>query len=131
MIVPSEKTNNHYLINPSKYKILHNHAIQKEYYKVTEEQVERINEEAVKISGEFKMDDRIEASALKSSYITLKDHKEDWPSRLHCRLTNHTKTNLGHISKSILDRLNGEVRKATALTQEYKRGHQMVQQPSR
>ena len=68
------------------------------------------------IAGKLEMDDRIEAMALKSSYITLKDHKEDWPARLHCRLINPTKSNLGSISKSVLDRINGEVRKATKLT---------------
>ena len=63
------------------------------------------------------MDDRIEALALKPSYLTLKDNKADWPGKLHCRLINPTKTKLGKISKSILDRINGEVRKATGFKQ--------------
>ena len=50
------------------------------------------------------MDDRIEAMSLNPSCVTLKDHKEDWPARIHCRLIIPTKTNLGRISKTILER---------------------------
>ena len=32
------------------------------------------------IARELQLDDRIEAMALKSSFLTLKDHKPDWPA---------------------------------------------------
>ena len=93
------------------------YIIQKEYKRVGEEKVEKINTEAAKIAADLELDNRIEALALKPSYLTLKDHKSDWPGKVHCRLINPTKTNLGKISKSILDRVNGEVRKGTGFKQ--------------
>ena len=69
-----------------------------------------IDEDAANIAGKVKMVDRFEAMELKSSY-TLTDLKEDWPAKFHCRLINITQSNLGRISKSILDRINKEVRK--------------------
>ena len=61
-----------------------------------------IDEDAANIAGKVKMDDRIEAMER----YTLKY----WPAKLHCRLINPTQTNLERISKSILDRINKEVR---------------------
>jgi hypothetical protein len=117
VIVSSDKTSNFYLIPRSQYKDLQAKTIQKEYKRVGEEKVEKINAEAAKIAADLELDNRIEALALKPSYLTLKDHKSDWPGKVHCRLINPTKTNLGKISKSILDRVNGEVRKATGFKQ--------------
>ena len=35
---------------------------------------------------------------------------QHWPAKINCRLINPTKTNIGVISKSILDRINTELR---------------------
>ena len=42
-----------------------------------------------------------------------KDHKDSFPSRVECRLINPAKNIIGVISKSILDKINKAVRKAT------------------
>ena len=39
-------------------------------------------------------------------YITIKDHKEDFPNKISCCLTNHSKSSIGKISKVILDKIS-------------------------
>ena len=52
-----------------------------------------------------------------SAYITLKDHKENFRSNPTCKLINPTKSEIGKISKQILDRINKELLKATKVNQ--------------
>ena len=40
------------------------------------------------------------------SYITVKDHKKDFPHKISCRLINPSKSDIGKISKHILDKIN-------------------------
>ena len=47
------------------------------------------------------------------AFISRKDHKDSFPSRVECRLINPAKNNIGVISKSILDKINAAVRKVT------------------
>ena len=87
------------------------------YKKVTETKVEKINVEAASIANGLEIADRVEALALKTSFLSLKDHKQDFPSKLSFRLINPTKTNIGQISKQILDRINGDIRISSMVNQ--------------
>ena len=40
------------------------------------------------------------------SYITIKDHKEDFTLKVSCRLINPSKSDIGKISKYVLDKVN-------------------------
>ena len=40
------------------------------------------------------------------AYITVKDHKEDFPANPKFRLINPSKTDIGKVSKVILDKIN-------------------------
>ena len=40
------------------------------------------------------------------AYITVKDHKEDFPHKLSFRLINPCKSDIGKISKNLLDKIN-------------------------
>ena len=48
--------------------------------------------------------------ARKDAYITLKDHKETFATKLPCRLINPAKSEMGRVSKSILGRITQNVR---------------------
>ena len=39
-------------------------------------------------------------------YITVKDHKEDFPHKISCRMINPSKSDIGKISKIIPDKIN-------------------------
>ena len=117
IIVSADKTDNHYLIPVEEYRRLMLENITKEYKRASVSTVNRINREAANIARDLQLDDRIEAMALKSSFLTVKDHKPDWPAKINCRLINPTKTNIGVISKSILDRINSDLRSKLEINQ--------------
>ena len=49
--------------------------------------------------------------------MTIKDHKENFEREKKCRLINPAKSQIGKISKQLLQQINVEVREATGLTQ--------------
>ena len=65
-----------------------------------------INTEAKVFAQTLKIDDRVESLAPKESFITLKDHKDNFQNNPTCRLINPTKSELGKVSKQILDKIN-------------------------
>ena len=69
------------------------------YYKDTE------NGKLAKIAKQLSVDDRIEQMCENESYITIKDHKEDFPNKISCRLINSSKFDIGKINKTILDKI--------------------------
>ena len=50
-------------------------------------------------------------------FLTAKDHKQNFETRPQFRLINRSKTNVGIISKQILDKINSKLREKTGLNQ--------------
>ena len=113
----ADKTSNLYSIKPEDYSrhLLNNFTT--EYSKSTPTATNRINMEAASIARNLELDERIEAMANKPAYLKLKDHKDDFPARLKFRLINPCNSNIGIISKNILDRINNAVKASTGLQQ--------------
>ena len=59
------------------------------------------------------IEDRMEQYTETSCFITLKDHKENFSSHPKCRLINPAKSNLGKVSKSILEKITSNVKVKT------------------
>ena len=70
-----------------------------------------------KIAHNLRIDDRVEDQSSKPAFVTIKDHKENFPNNINCRLINPAKTNIGKISKQLLEQLNTDIRNATDLQQ--------------
>ena len=51
------------------------------------------------------------------AYITIKDHKDEFPNKMLCRLINPSKPNIGKISKTILDTINKNIVRSTEINQ--------------
>ena len=51
------------------------------------------------------------------AFVTIKDHKEHFERDKKCRLINPAKSQIGKISKQLLQEINKEVREVTGLTQ--------------
>ena len=51
------------------------------------------------------------------AYITVKDHKDEFPNKIPCRLINPSKSSIGKISKIILDKSNENVITLTKMNQ--------------
>ena len=66
-----------------------------------------------KIAQDLRLDDCIEFSASRDVFITVNDHKPDFINNPTYRLINPTKSEIGIISKHILDNINEEIIKVT------------------
>ena len=71
----------------------------------------------MKITEKLPISDRIEKIQETEAYITMKDHKESFPSKIPCRLINPSKFSVGKISKVILDKINDHIQKETSANQ--------------
>ena len=113
----AEKTTNIYKLLPQDYKKLLHENITKSYKKSPTRLEKSINLEAKEIAAGVKLDDRIEYMAKASAYITLKDHKDNFRSAHPCRLINPCKSEIGKISKSILENINRNLLKLLQVNQ--------------
>ena len=60
---------------------------------------------------------KAEIMAQRRAFITLKDHRENPPKNTNCRLINPAKSNLGRVSKSVLDKISQKLLTATGANQ--------------
>ena len=65
-----------------------------------------INKEGIKHAKESSIIDRIEVNDTGNSFITLKDHKENFLNRRTTKLLNPAKNKIGRINKHILQNIN-------------------------
>lgn len=117
LIIPADKTSNFYRIEPQAYaNLLHSH-VTKDYKKAGPTVRKSIIAKDTKIADKLELSDRIEATAEKEVFLTIKDHKDSFPNRVQCRVINPAKPELGHISKQILDRINKQILSNASLNQ--------------
>ena len=79
--------------------------------------VRKRNSEAKSIAKKLQLDGRIEQFTNKKSYVTLKDHKENFENNPKCRLINPAKTEIGITSKHHLEKIKSNIRENTGLNQ--------------
>ena len=96
-------------------------------YKVAkEQQLSDINKEAKRIATSLNIADRIEVTANQEAYITLKEHEDNFANNPNCRLINPVKTNIGRVSKMILESINLKV-KEHAKANQWKSTHGVME----
>ncbi len=117
ILVPADKTNNYYSVPIQQYNKLMKDNVTSTYQKSNKQSEHNINLEAKKITDKLELSDRIQTLAQKPAYVTLKDHKENFRNNPTCRLINPSKSEIGIISKRILDRINTEVLNKTKANQ--------------
>ena len=83
--------------------------VTKTYKKCNNDKTKTINIKAKKIASKLKLEDRIQILDDNDAYISIKDHKEGFPDKISCRLINPSKTDIGKISKQILDKVNTSI----------------------
>ena len=117
LYVPADKTTNIYKVDVKNYEKLLQDNITAKYQKTDQDTKNSINIEAKHIAEKLQLDDRIEQAAEQKAFITIKDHKPNFPNNIKCRLINPTKSNLGKVSKQILETINMKIRQSTGLLQ--------------
>ncbi len=117
LFVAADKTTNFYKLNPDSYNKLLEQNITKDYKKAPQS-AERTNTlEDKKIANTLDLEDRIDTTAQTQAFITLKDHKPNFSNKPTCRLINPCKSEIGKISKQLLQRINSSIINSTELHQ--------------
>ena len=117
IIVSADKSNNKYRLPKEEYQHLLEGCITSEYKKADKQEINATNHEAAKIAKKLDLDDRIDEYIQADAFLTVKDHKPNFPSKVQCRLLNPAKSNIGKISKIILADITKIVRNAFSLNQ--------------
>lgn len=104
--VKADKTTNFYKMDKNGYNDLLNKNINKNYKKADKLLEHSIHNQARSIARSIELGDRINSMAKKEAFLTLKDHKPNFANNPTCRLINPAKSELGHVSKVILERIN-------------------------
>ena len=99
------------------YSDLLHKNITKSYRKANPDSIISTEAEARTIATKLALDDRINITAKREAFITLKDHKPNFDNKPTCRLINPTKSEIGKISKHILDRINKKIIERTSINQ--------------
>ena len=117
VIVSADKSRNLYVMEPSEYRKAVTENVTMDYRKSTVQAVKEVNNKSAEIANKLKLADRMEVHTKAECFLTLKDHKRSFPSKLECRLINPAKHSVGRVSKVILEQINTEVRDKSGLLQ--------------
>ena len=117
IFVAADKTTNFYKVTKEKHDELLEKEINKDYKKATQNTVKDITKKDKEIASALDLDDRIYSTSKRQAFITLKDHKPNFQNVQKCRLLNPTKSEIGKISKKILDKIITAVRTKTKFNQ--------------
>ena len=77
----------------------------------------QVNAEDKRIVEKLELSDRIDITAKREAFITLKDHKENFRNKPACRLINPCKPELGKVSKQIVEKIVYNIRTKTNTNQ--------------
>ena len=84
--IPADKTNNYYIVKPADYEQLLEKSVLKNYKKTDRAAIYNIIKADIHIAKNLDLADRINTTAERESFITLKDHKENFKNKPTCRL---------------------------------------------
>ena len=106
-----------YRFSKKEYSNLLQNAIASKYKKTDKRTAAYINKEGIKHAREANFIDRIEINSTGSSFIKLKDHKENFLNRPTIKLLNPAKNEIGRISKHILQNINKTLSEETKVNE--------------
>ena len=117
VFVFADKTRNIYIMDAPAYNKLLTENVTKTYKHAHDGTKNEINDEMKSIASDLKISNRLDPMNEASAFISLKDHKQDFENHPKCRLINPAKSQLGKVSKSILDNINNKIRAHTKVNQ--------------
>ena len=117
VLVFADKTRNIYKVSSDTYDKLMTENITKAYRQENENLTESINFELKDITSKLSIADRVDIMATNNAFITLKDHKDNFDSHPKCRLINPSKSEVGKVSKLILNNINNATKEKIKVNQ--------------
>ena len=115
ILVKADKTSNFYKMSPNDYKTLLEKNIQSTYKKTSTKIENVLEKEQVQIATSLKIEDRVDKTARREAFVTLKDHKPNFENKPTCRLINPAKPELGKASKIVLQNITKNLLNAEKL----------------
>ena len=117
ILVSADKSRNLYKVEKDQYQKHFKENITKTYKKSTNKKIEKINYTAKQITEKLSTANRVPMLEETEAYITIKDHKSEFPNKIQRRLINQSKSSIGKISKVILDRINEKIISSVTINQ--------------
>ena len=105
-----------YELSKDQYDKLLQNNITSTYRKANDSIIKSVNKEANDIAIKLGIEDRVERMAKNQAFIILKDHKDHKDNFINnpkCRLINPAKSDIGRISKQILEKINKNIRETS------------------
>ena len=81
LLIAADKTTNFFKLEPSTYNDLLEKSITKSYKKALTETTQAIHKENKDIATKLGIDDRVDTTADKDAFMTLKDHKPKFANK--------------------------------------------------
>ena len=113
LFIPADKTSDFYKLSKDQYEGLINKSIHKKYKKSSEATVREVTKEDRRIATKLELSDRIDVTAKREAFITLKDHKPNFRNKPTCTLINLCKPELGKVSKQLVEKIVYDVKTVT------------------
>ena len=113
IFVFADKARNIYETTTETYKKLLNDNVTTSYKVHLNETMKDIDGELKSIASSLSIASQIEPMAKLESFLSLKDHKENFQNDPKCGLINPAKSEIGKMIKSTLDRINTSIRSQT------------------
>ena len=117
VIVCADKTTNLYHVSKDDHTKLISDNITRDYKKAAADTKTNIDQETKRIGAELELNNRMEVYTTSNCFIKLKDHKDGFQNNPKCRLINPAKSDIGKVSKQILDKAILAIRKTTRMNQ--------------
>ena len=117
LIIPADKTQNFYKISREDHNKILLDNITKEYKKAPQNTAAKINKEAKALAEKYDVKFRAHTMSTPQAFVTIKDHKENFRIHPKYRLLNPCKSELGRISKDILQNINTTLRTQLGVNQ--------------
>ena len=102
-----------YKVEPPKYHEILNKKIMDNYKIDKDNTIDQINKDTGNFASKLHINDRLGKFQKRDAYILFKDHKPNFINKLQTRLINPSKTELGKISKNIIQNIVTNVREAS------------------
>ena len=113
----ADKTSNMYRLTKEQYDKLIMNSITSTYKKANSNIKKQINKAGKNLMRDKEVIKRMETNEEGNSFITIKDHKENFDNHPTVRLISPAKNELGRISKLILDKINKKINQKFELNQ--------------
>ena len=120
LIVQADKTSNFYTMKPQDYREKKHTEITKTYKKSDLQAVQKVDEESAKLAAKLELDDRMQKFRKNEAFVSVKDHKSNYREKVSqgnvpLRLINPAKSDMGVVSKQILQKIIETVMEETNL----------------